>query len=503
MIDLVKMQLASWSNDDEILWSDIPAEEQERAEQAREQLVEAAAENDDELAELFLEGQPIDEARLKQAIRAGCIANQLVPVTCGSALRNRGPRLLLDAVVDYLPSPLDVPPAEGTNPGTEQSETRPAQSKAPFSALSFKVQMEQGRKVVYLRIYSGLLKPSDDVLNVRVRKKEKIARLFQVHANRRERIQQAGPGMIVAAMGLKLTGTGDTLCAASAPILYEPIDSYEPVIARAIEPKTLAEKEKLEFGLAKMTEEDPTFRVKEDEETGQTLIRGMGELHLDIIVDRLVREYGVEARVGKPQVVYRETVTAGGRGESTFERQLEEGELFGQATVSVEPQERGAGMSFEQRVPVVEPPVAQSLVDAAMEGLREAATAGVSSGYPLVDIRCTLVDLGLKEGAVNPVPYKVAAGEAFRRACREAKPALLEPIMEVEVIVPEEFMGEIIGDLNQRNGQIDDVGFRTTRRCVRARVPMREMFGYSTRVRSLSQGRANFTMRFYSFDVAG
>ncbi|MCC6750832.1 MAG: elongation factor G [Deltaproteobacteria bacterium] len=504
-VDLVEMKGITWSGDsDQPTVGEVPAHLREAAEQARERMIEAIGEVDDQVAEKFLEGQTVEIPELKAALRKACCANKLVPVLCGAALRNRGVQPLIDAVVDYLPSPLDVPPAVGSVPGKpDEIAERPPQEKAPFAALAFKVHMEQGRKVVYLRIYSGRLKPGDDVLNARLGKTEKVARLFQVHANRRERIDLAGPGTIVAAMGLKLTGTGDTVCDAGHPILMEPIDTYAPVISQAVEPNTVAEKEKLDFGLAKMAEEDPTFRVTEDAETGQTLISGMGELHLEIIVDRLVREYGVEARVGRPQVVYRETLTSAGRAEHVFERKLDDGsQIYGHAAVRVEPRQRGSGMAFENAIPagtILHPAVVQ----AAMDGLREAATSGVSAGYPLVDVRVMLCGITTREGVTGDVGYKVAAGEAFRRACREAGPALLEPIMDVEVTYPEEFMGEVIGDLNARGGQIEEVGFRGGKRELKAKVPMRQMFGYSTRVRSLTQGRANFTMRFDRYDTAG
>ncbi|MCB9557540.1 MAG: elongation factor G [Deltaproteobacteria bacterium] len=501
VIDLLQMRTISWPREDsEPEVGEIPDELRTAAESAREAMVEAIAETDDVLAEKYLDGQPISVEELQAALRSACIANRAVPVLCGAALRNRGIQPLLDAVIDYLPSPLEVPPAVGQVPGSEESIERPPEIKAPFSALAFKVQMKQGRKVVYLRVYSGRLKPSDDVLNVRLGSKEKVARLFDVHANRTERIQEAGPGSIVAAMGLKLTGTGDTLCAADAPIEYESIDRYETVISRAIEPRTLAEKEKLDFGLGKITEEDPTFLVREDEETGQTLISGMGELHLDIIVDRLVREYNVEARVGKPQVVYRETVTRAAEGECAFERKLDDEELFGFARVGVAPLGRGEGVRVTAALPQDDatPP---AFVAAAMEGLRDAATVG-ATGSLLADVAVTLLGLSTREGATNPVAFRAAAGDAFRRACQAAGSLLLEPIMAVEVVLPEEFMGEVLGDLNQRGGQIGEVGFRGNKRVLRAKVPMRQMFGYSTRVRSLSQGRANFTMRFDRFGTA-
>jgi elongation factor G len=503
VIDLIEMKAITWERgSDQPVRVEVPTEFREQASTSREKMVEALAELDDELAERFLEGTAIAPAQIKAALRANCIANRVVPVLCGAALRNRGIQPLLDATVDFLPSPLDVPPTVGIHPVTRAREQRASDPKEPASALAFKVQMDQGRKLVYLRTYSGVLKPGDEVLNVRLNKTEKIARLFNMHANRRERLQECGPGAIVAAVGLKLAGTGDTICDPEHPILMERIDTYEPVISRAIEAQTLAEKDKLDFALAKMSDEDPTFRVVDDEETGQTLISGMGELHLDIVIDRLMREYGVEARVGKQQVVYRETVASATEAECTFERKLDDEQLYGFARIGVEPRGRAEGSTFECGLPEGSP-IPQSLIDAAMEGAREAATSGVESGFPLVDVAVTLLELRLPENSpARDVGYRVAAGEAFRRACREARPLTLEPVMAVEVIVPEEFMGDVIGDLSSRGGQIGDVGFRGRKRVVHATVAMAKMFGYSTRVRSLTQGRANFTMRFDRFDVA-
>lgn len=501
VIDLIQMKAFVWPNSEcqEPVEQAIPRELMEQAELAREKLIESAADFDDTVADLFLEGKPIEAKQLKAAIRKGCVTNRLIPVFCGAALRNRGIQPLIDGAVDYLPSPLDVPPAIGVEPGTNAQVERKPLDKEPLAALVFKIQMDQGRKMCYLRIYSGTLEPGMELLNVRENKREKIARLLQIHANRRERIQRAGAGNIVAAMGLKLAKTGDTLCDPEHPVLLERIDSYEPVISQAIEPRTLAEKEKLDFALAKIVDEDPTFRVSIDDETGQTLISGMGELHLEIIVDRLQREYKVEGRVGKPQVVYRETVKTEGINEHTFERKLEEEVVYGHAKVQVVPLPRGVGSTFTTKLPETSL-IPQQIVQAAMEGLREAATSGVTTGFPLVDVGVTLLNINPKEGISSMVGYKIAAGEAFRRACRAAEPTLLEPIMEVEVTVPEEFMGEVLGDLNSRSGHIEEVGFRGGKRMLRALVPMRQMFGYSTKVRSLSQGRANFTMRFAKFD---
>ncbi len=503
VVDLLEMKALVWPNAEcqEPIEEPIPNDLLEQVEQARDKLIEAAADFDDTVADLYLEGKPIETKQLKAAIRKGCVANKLVPVFCGAALRNRGVQPLVDGVVDYLPSPLEVPPATGVDPSTNEKVQRKPLEKDPFSALVFKVQMDQGRKMCYLRIYSGILEPGKEVLNVRENKREKIARLLQIHANRRERIQRTGPGNIVAAMGLKLAKTGDSLCNPEHPMLLERIDTYEPVISQAIEPRTLAEKDKLDFALAKIVDEDPTFRVSIDEDTGQTLVSGMGELHLDIIVDRLMREYKVEARVGKPQVVYRETVKSNGIGEHTFERKVEDEVVYGNAKVQVDPLPRGTGTTFDAQIPET-PPLPPQVVQAAMEGLKEAATSGVTTGFPLVDIGITLLGINPKDGVSSVVGYKIAAGEAFRRACRAAEPSLLEPIMKVEVTVPEEFMGEVLGDLNARGGQIEEVGFRGGKRMLLALVPMRQMFGYSTKVRSLSQGRANFMMRFSKFDSA-
>ena len=359
--------------------------------------------------------------------------------------------------------------------------------------------MDEGRKAVFLRVFSGSIKPGMEVLNVRTGTKEKVARLFEVHANRRKRLDKAGPGAIVVATGLKLATTGDTLAAVDAPIVLERIDTYEPVISVAIEAETNAEKEKLDFALGKMVEEDPTFRVREDEETGQTLISGMGELHLEIIVDRLVREYRVKATVGKPQVVYRETIKNEGAGEATFERELKDESLYGQASCQVAPLERGAGIDIAAELPEL-PPVPPAIVEAGLQGLRDAAQAG-PYGYPLQDLRVALTHVTFRDDAQPAVSVRAAAAEAFRRAVADASPSRLEPLMDVEVVIPEEFLGAVIGDINQRRGHVQDVGSRSNKSIVQAKVPLKQLFGYSTDVRSLTQGRATFTMQFSVFDV--
>jgi elongation factor G len=474
---------------------------------AHERLVEAAADFDDAIAAAFIEGQPIAPAALKAALRKGTVACAIVPVLAGAALRNKGVQPLLDAVCDYLPSPLEVPPVKGVVPGTEEEVTRPPEDSAPFCALAFKVAMDEGRKNVYLRVYSGVLRPGDDIQNARTRRNEKLARLFSVHANRRERIERAGPGSIVVAMGLKDVGTGDTLCSPKAPILLERIVAQEPVISRAIEPKTQADKEKLDFGLGKLADEDPTFRQGEDPETGQTIIRGMGELHLDIMVDRLRREYGIEANVGRPQVVYRETLAKVGEGEARFERTMDDESLFGHARVRVAPRPRGTGNQL--RMELVKPEAAPgvkipeappAILDAAMEGAREAMRSG-PQGYPFEDIEVVVTAIEYRPDASTPAGQKAAVGEALRHASRDAGTRMLEPIMRIEVTAPEQHVGDVLGDLNARRAQIQDVGFRGNLRVIFAKVPLRRMFGYSTDLRSATQGRASYAMQFDTYDA--
>src|SRR5450432_3204417 len=509
VIDLVRMKALTFSGEEGDLPQEgvIPESLAAEAEAAREKLIEAAADFDDAIANDFLEGRPIDESPLKAALRKGTLACGIVPVLTGAALRNKGVQPLLDAVCDYLPSPLDVRPVEGIVPGTEERTTRPPDDAAPLCALAFKVAMDEGRKSVYLRIYSGVLKAGDEVQNARTRKNEKVARLFSVHANRRERIERTGAGTIVVAMGLRDAGTGDTICSPRAPILLERIDIYEPVIARAIEPKTQAEKEKLDLGLAKLADEDPTFRFGEDPETGQMIIRGMGELHLDIIVDRLRREYGVDANVGRPQVVHRETLAKAAETEARFERVVEDETLFGHARVRVAPRPRGSGNQLRMElaraasVPgmkVVETP--QVILDAAMDGAREAMRSG-PQGYPIEDIEVVIVGVEYRPDASTASGQKAAVAEALRQAWREAGTRLLEPIMRVEVICPEANVGDVLGDLNARRAQIEDVGFHGEQRVITAKVPLRRMFGYSTDLRSATQGRATYSMQFETYDA--
>jgi len=486
----------------------IPASMAAAVAAARERLVEAAADLDDTIATAYLEGQPIDSAALVAALRLGTLRCTVVPVLAGSALRNKGVQPLLDAVCDFLPAPTEVPPIAGVDPTTGQPTTRPPEDSAPFCALAFKVAMDEGRKTVFLRIYSGVLKPGDEVQNARTRRNEKVARLFSVHANRRERIERAAAGSIVVAMGLKEAGTGDSLYAPKAPILLGRIEAHEPVITRAIEPKTQAEKERLDFGLGKLADEDPTFRFGEDPETGQTIIRGMGELHLDIMVDRLRREYGIEANVGRPQVVHRETLGGVAEAEARFERQVEDETLFGHARVRVAARPRGSGNVVKlaivppEQVPGAPriPEAPRAILEAALEGATEAMRSG-PEGYPFEDIEVVVTGIEYRPDASTPAGQKAAVGEALRLASREAGTRLLEPIMKVEVTAPESNVGDVLGDLNARHAQIEDVNVRGNLRLIIAKVPLRRMFGYATDLRSATQGRANYTMQFDTFDA--
>jgi elongation factor G len=501
-IDLVRMQALHFTGDvtaaPEV--GDIPAELADDAVLARDQMIQSLADVDDSIAEKYLEGQAIAEADLVAALRKATIAVKLVPVLAGTALRNKGIHPLLDAVIAYLPSPLDVPPVHGVDPkDTEKKLTRAPKNNEPFSALAFKIAMDEGRKVVFLRIFSGTLNSGDELLNVRTFKKEKIARLFRIHADKRERLDKAVAGEIVACSGLKDATTGDTICDPKDPILLERIDTYEPVISQAIEADNAAAKERLDFALGKMVEEDPTFRTKEDTDTGQTIIEGMGELHLEIIVDRMKREYGVQARAGKPQVVFRETVLGEGEGHAEFERDLKEQRIYGEAKVRVKARARGAGMDIKKALPasLILP---DNVVAAAQQGLRDAAGSG-PDGYPLEDVEVTLTHVGIREGADGEIGARAATAEAFRRAVAAASPVKLEPIMSVEVTVDDEYLGGVIGDLNQRRGHVQDVGSRGVKRIVTALVPLRNMFGYSTRIRSLTEGRGAFAMQFHAYDT--
>ncbi len=511
-VDLLTMTEFHYTGDqsDEPESRELAPERQDVAARWRDALIEAVADVDDKIAEMYLAGETIELDVLKAAIRRATIAQKIVPVFCGAALRNRGIQALLDGVVAYLPSPLDVPPVQGVRPGSEELVTRHADDKEPLTALAFKVAMFEGRKTVFVRIYSGKLAAGDDVFNVRTGKNEKASRLFLVHADRREKLDEAGAGMIVAVMGLKDAATGDTLCKPGSPLLLERIDTYEPVISSAIELVSGADKDKLEQGLAKLTDEDPTFRVRTDEETGQLLISGMGELHLEIMHDRLAREYGVQTRLGRPQVMYRETVMRDATADGSIERINPDNEtevIFGEATVRVRPLPRGKGLVVLDQVPPppadmpgplrAKYPIAQK---AAREGLTEAVRMG-PNGYPMEDVEATLLSITPRDDVKTDVGWRIAAQTALRKAISQAQPAQLEPIMDVEIVTPEEFLGDVLGDLASRRAAIEDVGVRGPARAIVAKLPLRALFGYATAVRSASQGRATFTMKFSRFDA--
>jgi elongation factor G len=502
VVDLISEQALYFSGDlaDKPEERPIPAELVDAVAEAREKLVAAIADVDDVIAEKYLEGVAIPAADVKAALRKAVIAVKIIPVLVGTALRNKGVHPLLDAVIELLPSPTDLPPVTGVDPrNTEEKLTRAPKNADPFAALAFKIAMDEGRKVVFMRVFSGMVEAGGELLNARTGRKEKVARLFRIHADKRERLDKAVAGEIVAAAGLKEATTGDTLCDPRSPILLERIDTYEPVISQAIEAENNAAKERLDFALAKMADEDPTFRVKEDAETGQTIIWGMGELHLEVVVDRMRREYGVAANVGKPQVVYRETVLGEAEGHATFEREMKEQKIFGEARCRVRSLSRGSGVKFLKKLAsgVIVP---DAIVEAAMQGLKDAASSG-ADGFPLEDVEVTLVSVGIAEGADGMIGARAAAAESFRRAVQAANPQRLEPIMSVEVTTDDEFLGAIIGDLNQRRGHIQDVAQRGPKRVVTALVALRNMFGYSTRMRSLSEGRATFVMKFQSYDT--
>jgi len=409
---------------------------------------------------------------------------------CGSALRNKGVQLVLDAVVAYLPSPEDVPPVKGIHPLTKAEETRISSNQEALAALAFKIMQEEGRKMTYLRIYSGQIKAGGEIYNASKRKREKVARLLKMHANKRERVDQAFAGEIIAVMGLKETGTGDTICEESRPILLESIEFYDPVISQAIEAKTPADQEKLTLALAKFMEEDPTIKVKYEDETAQTVISGMGELHLEIIMDRLLREFNTHVNIGKPRVVYRETIQKKIEIERRFEKELGEKKHFGHVRLILEPLERGNGVDFVRQMDG--DPIPEEYLAAVEEGIHEAALSGCLSGYPLVDIRVRLVGGSYREGESSSLGYKIAAGSAFKDGCAQAEPVQLEPIMDVDVITPSEFMGDVIGDIHARRGEIQAVTPKGSISEIRARVPLRALFGYSTDLRSATQGRAVF-----------
>ncbi len=484
-------------------WSEGPVPEalRDTIETLRHELVEAAVETDEELLTKYLEGEEITEDELRRAIRKACLAGTIVPVLCGSSFKNKGVQQLLDAAIDFLPSPLDIPPVEGHLPHHDETiETREADDKAPFSALAFKIMTDPFvGKLTYFRVYSGSLPSGSYIYNSTKDKRERIGRLLQMHANRREEIEEVYAGDIAAAIGLKDTRTGDTLCDPNKPIILEAMKFPEPVIEVAIEPKTKADQEKLGAALQKLSEEDPTFRVKTDQETGQTIIAGMGELHLEIIVDRMMREFKVEANVGRPQVAYRETIRKEAKNvEGKFVRQSGGRGQYGHVVINLYPAEPGAGFVFEDKI--VGGVVPREYIGPTEQGIKEAMDNGVLAGYPMVDVRVELIDGSYHDVDSSEMAFKIAGSMAFKEAVRRASPVLLEPIMDVEVVTPGEYMGDVMGDLSSRRGKIGGMMQRGEAQVIGASVPLSEMFGYSTTLRSLTQGRAVYSMQFSRYE---
>ena len=500
LIDLIRMKEVVYDEDSlGVNWTEgeIPQSLRDRAEQLRHDLIEAAVEYDEELLERYLEGKDLDEEEVRRAVRKATLAGAITPVLCGASFKNKGVQRLLDAVIDYLPSPLDVPPVTGHLPNhDEHFEERGPSDEEPFSALAFKIMTDPyvGR-LTYVRVYSGMLPAGSHVVNSTQSRKERVSRLLQMHANKREEVEELRAGDIGAVIGLKFAKTGDTLSDSDKPIILEAMSFPEPVIRVAIEPKTKADQDKLSEALAKLAEEDPTFRVYTDEETGQTLISGMGELHLEIIVDRLQREFKVNANVGRPQVAYRETIRRKVENvEGKFVRQTGGRGQFGHVVIHLEPTEPGAGFVFEDEI--VGGAIPREFINPAQQGMREATDSGVLAGYPLIDIKATLVDGSYHDVDSSEMAFKVAGSMALKEAVRRAEPALLEPIMDVEVVTPDEYLGDVMGDLSSRRGKIGGMTQRAGAQVIGASVPLAEMFGYSTTLRSLSQGRAVYTMQF-------
>ena len=497
IIDLIEFRAKIYHDDlgQHIEDTEVPPEYVEVAQEWRHKLIEQIVETDEELMLRYLEGEEPTPEELRRALRAATIRGQLYPVLCGSALKNKGVQLLLDAIVDYLPSPLDIPSVKGTHPVTGEELTREADDEAPFAALAFKIQSDPhvGR-LTYVRVYSGRLHSSSYVYNSTKGERERISRLLRMHANHREEVEWIGAGDICAVIGLKKTFTGDTLCDPDHPILLEPIQFPEPVISVAVEPKTRADQDKLAIALQRLAEEDPTFQVRTDPESGQTIISGMGELHLEVIVDRMQREFKVAANIGRPQVAYKETITRPVRVEGRFVRQTGGRGQYGHVWLELEPLPRGSGFVFADRI--VGGVVPKEYIPAVEAGIREAMQSGGVSGYPVIDLKAVLVDGSYHEVDSSEMAFKIAASMALKEGVRRGNPVILEPIMRVEVVVPEEFTGDVIGDLNARRGRIEGMEMRAGAQVIRAMVPLATMFGYATDLRSMTQGRGTYTMEF-------
>jgi elongation factor G len=506
------MKAITWK--DETMGADyvveeIPDDLKEQAQHYREQLIEKVSEVDDQILEKYLHGQPIPEEQIKAALRKRTVESvrredaAFVPVICGSAFKNKGVQPLLDSVVDYLPSPIEIPSVSGIDPNSAEGKTteRPAADDAPFAALAFKIMTDPFvGQLTFIRVYSGVMTSGMPVYNATKQKTERIGRLLKMHANKREEIKEVYAGDIAAAVGLKSVSTGDTVCDEKKPVILEAMDFPEPVISLAIEPKTKADQEKLGVGLGKLMAEDPTFRVKTDNETGQVVIAGMGELHLEIIVDRLKREFNVEASVGKPQVAYKETVTKASEGEGRYIKQTGGRGQYGHAKIRLIPRKPGEGYEFENEI--VGGTIPKEFIKPIDQGIREAMTTGVLAGYPMDDVKIELYDGSYHDVDSSEMAFKIAGSMAFKDAAKKAHPVLLEPVMRVEVVVPEEYMGDVIGDITSRRGHIQQMEVRSGSQVIASRVPLSEMFGYATDLRSRTQGRGSYSMHFDRYEPA-
>jgi elongation factor G len=505
VVDLIQMKAIIWKDETmgaEYIVEEIPAELKKKAEAFHAQLVESIAENDDTILHKFLEGEEISADELKKSLRKSTIELKVFPVVVGTSFKNKGVQPLLDAVVDYLPSPLDVGETHGTDPNNAGAEiTRKPDDKEPFSGLAFKIMADPFvGQLTFIRVYSGQLKTGDSVLNVRTTKTERIGRLLKMHANKREEISEILAGDICAAVGLKNVSTGDTICDERHPIALETIEFATPVISVAVEPKTKADQEKMGMALGKLAQEDPTFKVHTDPDSGQTIISGMGELHLEIIVDRMMREYKVEANVGKPQVAYRETIRKHAEAEGKYIRQTGGRGQYGHAKIKLDPQPAGTGYEFVNEI--IGGSVPKEFIKPIDQGIQEALEGGVLAGYPMVDVKATLYDGSYHDVDSNEMAFKIAGSMAFKEAARRASPVLLEPVMAVEVVTPEDFAGTIMGDLSSRRGRIEGMEHRAGSQVIKAIVPLAEMFGYATHMRSSTQGRAEYSMHFARYEEA-
>ncbi len=502
LVDLIAMKAIFWRDETlgaEFDVEEIPEELRQVCREYRERMIEAVSEQDEKLFEKFVHGEPVSNEELKAGLRRATIAMKLFPVVCGAAFKNKGVQPLLDAVVDYLPSPLDIPPIRGTSLDGKEVIERRADDKEPFAALVFKIMTDPFvGQLAFLRVYSGVLKSGDSVYNVAKQRKERIGRLLRMHANKREEIDEALAGDIAAVVGLKTVQTGDTVCDENHPVVLESIEFPTPVVSVAVEPKTRADQQKLGMALAKLAQEDPTFKVTTDPETNQTIISGMGELHLEIIIDRMMREHSVSANVGKPQVAYRETIRKAAEGEGRFVRQTGGRGQYGHVKITVEPLPQGSGFQFENAI--VGGAIPKEFIKPVEAGIQEALESGILAGYEMVDVKATVYDGSYHEVDSSEMAFKIAGSMALKDAVRKANPVLLEPIMSVEIVVPEEYMGDVIGDINSRRGRIEGMELRGGSQIIRAVVPLAEMFNYTTDLRSRTQGRGSHTMHFARYE---